>query len=212
LEWNQPETQQADWLLKALLAELKERNAQSQIFLNLDWVALLNPDTITPLADQVNGICLTGLDSWPQNLEPSGHELLRTAFVGSLGRWIFQTSLEVETGWTLLTQSYESEALIKAGSTLALQDINGINWLSLTDPLTKLHSEPPWNLNPALANLGLLDQALEPKTEWGAWFKEWSSQKVRQNLFDFIDISLKEYLSDPQIHLNRLWGHFIDSY
>lgn len=32
LEWSQPEAQQADWLLKAVLAELKERNSQEQIF------------------------------------------------------------------------------------------------------------------------------------------------------------------------------------
>lgn len=212
LEWSKPETQQADWLLKALLAELRDRAPQEHIILNLDWSTLLDPGPAKTLADQVNGISLTGLDSWPEHLEPSAHELLRASFLGSLGRWIFQASLEVEAGWTLLAQSYEPEALIKAGSTLALQDISGINWLSLADPSTKLHPEPPWNLNPALANLGLLDQALEPKTELGSWFKEWSSQKARQNLFDFIDISLKEYLSDPQIHFNRLWGHFIDSF
>ena len=164
------------------------------------------------MAGQVQGLSLTGLDSWPEHLEPSAQELLRAAFLGSLGQWIFQTSIEVEVGWALLRQPYDPETLIKAGSALALHGINGINWLTLADPTTRLHAESPWSLNPGLAKLGLLDQALEPKTELGAWFKEWSAQKAHQNLFDFIDISLKEYLSDPQIHFNRLWGHFIDSF
>jgi len=211
LEWSTPEAQQADWLLKAFLAELKERNNQAQTFLNLDWSALLDPDPIKTLVDQVHGICLTGFDFWPQDLEPPAHEFLHGAFLGLLGQWIFKTSVELEIGWTLLGHAYDPQALMESGSLLARQGVNGLNWLTLADPTAGLHLDPPWNLNPDLANLGLLDQALDPKTEWNAWFKQWSSQKAGQNPFDFIDINVTAYLSDPKTHFNRLWEHFIDS-
>jgi hypothetical protein len=210
LEWSRPEPQQADLVLRSFLAEIKERDPHNRIFLNLDWSTLLDPDLVRSLAHQVDGLSLTGLDQFPENLEPSASEFHKAAYLGSLGQWLFQKPIEIETGWSLLRQPYDPEIFIKNGSALALQGISGLNWLTLADPLTRLHTEPPWNLNPDLAKLGLLDQALEPKPGLNSWFKECSSQKARQNLFDFIDISHIEYLKDPQIHFNRLWEHFID--
>jgi hypothetical protein len=211
LEWSRPEPQQAELVLRSLLAEIKERDPGSRIFLNLNASALMNPAMVGTLRDLVDALRLADPERFPESLMPKAYSELLPAYLGSLGRWLFQKPMEIEMGGSF-QDPMDPETFIKTGSALALQGIEGISWLTLADPTTRLHSEPPWSLIPDLSRLGLLDQALEPKPGMSSWIKEVASQKPRENLFDFIDINLQEYLNDPQIHFNRLWEHFIDTF
>ena len=62
-----------------------------------------------------------------------------------------------------------------------------------------------------LEHVGLLDSRLEPKEHVEAWFRDLLSCQSGEEIDDFIDISLYEYLTNPDMHLPRLWEHFKES-
>jgi len=86
-----------------------------------------------------------------------------------------------------------------------------VNWISLIDPEPRLHKQPPWALKSGLDRVGLLDHGMEPKEHVETWLGELLSCGPGEKIEDFIDISLDEYLTNPDMHLPRLWEHFQES-
>ena len=213
LEWAKPEPHIADIFLKSHVAEIRERDEQSGIYLGLGWSALLEPETALPLARQVDGLRIGGLDQPPRFLKGHGlaHELLTAAYLGCLAQWLFQCPVDMEIGWASWDTKDEIEQLLEAGSEMAARGLDGMTWLSLQDPEQRIEWHPPWNLRPGLATTGLLDRAGEPKEKIEVLFKQVRSTKTMDGPYDFIDLSRDDYLEDPPIHLERLWDHFRES-
>jgi hypothetical protein len=62
LEWPRPELNQADVVLRAFLAEIRERDEIGTISLGLGWPELFDPKTAQALACQVDGVSVSGWD------------------------------------------------------------------------------------------------------------------------------------------------------
>lgn len=214
LEWSRPDPEVADLVLKSYMAEIRERDESGSIYIGLGLSELLAPEMAQTLAQQVDGIRMSGLESPPPGLDrpagPAG-ELLMASYLATVSQWLFRRSIEVEIGWAFLDQAVNHDMILEAGKRLAEQGLAGVTWLSLIDPEPRLYTEPPWGLWAGLEQVGLLNHGLEPK-EWAeALLKEMHTTDTRCEDNDFIDLSPKEYLADPQTHFFRLWEHFRES-
>ena len=213
LEWSRPGPEVADLVLKSYMAEIRERDESGSIYMGLSWSELLDPEMAQALAQQVDGVRISGLESLPQGLSSIAGlagELLLASCLGTLSQWLFGRPIEVEVGWGLSDKG-DPEEISEAGKRLAGQSLAGMTWLSLIDPEPRLHKQPPWVLKPALERIGILDYRAKPKEHVETCFKELCSRELREKMDDFIDISSEEYMADPQTHLPRLCDHFRES-
>lgn len=211
LEWPRPEPQVADLVLNAYCAEIKDRDETSAIFLSVGVYEFLDPEILLFVAAQAHGLCLRGLEmefnrfNKPLNLT---NEIFVSAYLCALAQWLFKSQTDVEIGWPMTGDTGDMEEVIKATLLLANHGALGINWLSLIDPENRLKSTPPWGLVPGLERIGLLDQGLEPKQYLEPWLNMIHRHEQKPMSPDFIDINRQEYISDPEMHFSRLWGHF----
>jgi len=213
LEWARPEPEVAELMLNSYKAEIREKDESGTICLGLDWSELLDPEMARSLAKQVDGLLMSGLGKPPFKLNRSKGlvgELLRAAYLGNLTQWLFGRPTEVEVGWGMTGKMGDPEEIMETFKRLAHQGLAGVNWLSLIDPKPDLCSHPPWILRTNLERTGLLDQRVEPKENVEDWINEVHSIKPDEAINDFIDITVEEYLADPQIHFHRLWDHFLE--
>ncbi len=213
LEWTRPEPEVADLVLKSYTAEIRERDERGTIYLGLGWSELMNPEMVRSLANQVDGLLMSGLDKPPFQLNGSEglvRELLTAAYLANLTQWLFGRPTQVEVGWGMTERMGDPEEIIETFKRLAHQGLSGVNWLNLMDPKPYLCSHPPWTLRANLERTGLLDQRVEPKENVEDWLKEVCSINPDEAIYDFIDISVEEYLSNPRTHFHRLWGHFLE--
>ncbi|MBN1833751.1 MAG: hypothetical protein JW896_16735 [Deltaproteobacteria bacterium] len=214
LEWVRPDLEVADLVLRSYLAEIRDHDEGGGIYLGLGWSELLRPEMAQTLAQQVEGVRMSGFEmelaglGRPKELPA---ELFVTAYLGTLAEWLFQRPIETEIGWGALNEWHNIEEIVEGTRRLAGQGIAGVNWWSLVDPEPGLLSTPPWVLEYGLEHVGLLDNRMEPKDHVETWFRELLSSRPEEKTEDFIDISLDEYLTDPVTHLPRLWEHFKES-
>jgi hypothetical protein len=214
LEWSRPDPGVADLVLKSYISEIRERDESGSICMGLSWSELLNSEMAQALAQQVDGVRMSGLESLPQSLNNTtdlAGELLMAAYVGTLSQWLFGRPIEVEIGWGLSDKVGDPEELSEAGKRLAGKSLAGVIWLSLIDPEPRLYPQPPWGQRPGLEQVGLLNHGLEPKDWVESLLKEIRTTETMHEVNDFIDLSPEEYLADPQTHLSRLWEHFRES-
>ena len=211
LEWSRPDLEQADMVLKAFMAEIRERDETVTIFLGLGWPELLDPEMAQVLAHQVDGVYISGGERQPPGITTRAGlagELELASYLGTMARWLFGRPTAVEIGWGMLDGIGDTEETMESFKRLAGHGLIVANWVSLIDPEPPLHSHPPWVLWRGLERIGLLDQGMEPKEHVETWLKEIGSGKPKDGINDFIDISKQEYLDDPHTHLPRLWDHF----
>jgi hypothetical protein len=205
LDWTIPDPQGAEFMLKSLLGEIKEKGTNEKTRLSLGWSQLTNPAPAKPLTGLVDGVLLGG---FRRPVASDSHDVTLAAYLGVMAGWIFRRNIEVEIGWEVMEKGFNSESLLQKSERLAEQGLEGINWVSLCDPQPAVRAAPPWIMKPGLSQIGLLDSGFEPKP----WVEEWIGQlrrtKPKQGREDFIDLSLEEYLTDPPMHLTRLWTHF----
>lgn len=214
LEWSRPDVQAADLVLRSFMAGVREHDESGVIYLGLGWSELLDPEIGQTLTDKVDGLRISGGEKQPAGMEKISDlaaELLVAAYFGTLGRWLFGRPTQIEIGWGMLDKPAAPEDILEAAKRLAGQGLAGVTWLSLADPDSRLCSQPPWVLRSGLERIGLLDQNLEPKEQVEACLNAIRSGQPGDAINDFIDISAKEYMSDPHTHLSRLWQHFRES-
>ncbi|SPD75926.1 hypothetical protein PITCH_A780056 [uncultured Desulfobacterium sp.] len=215
LEWPRPEPQVADLVLNAYCAEIKDRDETCPIFLSIGVSEFLAPGILSIIAGQADGLCLRGLEGdfnrFYKPLNPA-NEIFVSAYLCALAKFFFGSQAEVEIGWSMTADMGDMEEAIRAAMHLVDQGASGINWLSLIDPENRLKSTPPWGLVPGLERIGILDQGLEPKQNFEPWLKAIQRYEQKPTRTDFIDISRKDYVSDPDMHFSRLWGHFQESF
>lgn len=213
LEWTRPEPEVADLVLKSYTGEIRERDERGTIFLGLGWSELLDPEMARSLAKQADGLLMGGLGKPPFRLNGRAGligELQTAAYLGNLTQWLFGRPTEIEVGWGMTERMGDPEEIMETFKRLAHQGLAGVNWLSLMDPKPDLCSHPPWILRINLERTGLLDQRAEPKENVEDWLNEVHSIEPDEAINDFIDISVEEYLDDPQNHFHRLWDHFLE--
>ena len=214
LEWSRPDLEQADVVLRAFMAEIRERDETGTIFLGLGWPELLDPEMAQVLARQVNGVYISGGERKPPGIAARAGlagELELASYLGTIARWLLDRPTEIEIGWGMLDNAGDHEETMVGFKRLAGQGVAGANWISLIDPEPPLHSHPPWVLRSGLERIGLLDRGLEPKEQVETWLENIESIEPRDDIHDFIDISKDEYLDNPPTHLPRLWDHFQES-
>jgi hypothetical protein len=214
LEWFRPYIEQADLVLKAFMAEVRERDETGTIFLGLGWPELLDPKMAHVLARQVDGVCISGGERKPPGIAARtglAGELELASYLGTMAEWLLERPTEIELGWGMLDTASEHEETMEGFKKLAGQGIAGANWISLIDPEPPLHSHPPWVLRSGLERIGLLDRGTEPKEQVQTWLEHIGSIEPRDDVYDFIDIGVQEYLDEPYTHLPRLWEHFRES-
>ena len=210
LEWPRPEPGEVEWVYQSCLSEIRDRDEEIPIYAGLGWSELLQPEMALSLIHRLDGIRISGLDIKPQSLKLDqglAVELQLAAYLGGLSGWLFDISIEVETGWSRFQEADEDE-ILEAAEKLAEMGISGLGWSSLVDPERSLLNYPPWNLEAGLNQMGLLHPDLEPKEWVEDLIDEMKKTKVFENPYGFIDIDQKEYLEDPQTHFIRLWDHF----
>jgi hypothetical protein len=211
LEWSRPDLEQADLVLKAFIAEIREHDETGSIYLGLGWPELLDPEMAQALALQVDGVYISGGEWKPPSLTVRAGlagELELASYLGTMAGWIFRKPTEIEIGWGMLDNIGNNEETIEGFKRLGGQGVAGANWISLTDPEPALYSHPPWVLRPGLERVGLIDHSLEPKEHVETWLENIGSIEPMDDIYDFIDISKQEYLDNPHTHLPRLWDHF----
>jgi len=215
--WEQvrPSVAQADLVVKSFLAEVRERDEAARVELGLGWQELLAPELMGALAGQVDGLVLAGPEEsrtgdW--SVPGLARELELAAFLGALGRWLWEAEVKVQAGWQGAgEQGLEEVAL--AATRLAAQEaggraLGGLSLVSLADPEPSRAHEPPWSLRTGLASLAALDRELEPKEWLEPLLAALRSREPRKGSDDFIDLAPDEYRADPRLHLKRLWSHF----
>ena len=205
LDWTPPDPSGAEFVLRSLLGEIKEKGGSEKTRLSLGWAQLLNPFPAKALIGLVDGVLLGGFQ---KPLAPESHGIGLSSYLGVMARWVFDRNMEVEIGWEAMKKGFDPETLLQESEHLAEQDLEGVSWVSLCDPDAALKAAPPWSLKPSLSEVGLLDSGLEPKSWVEEWIKHLKSTASRQGVADFIDLSLEEYLGNPSMHLARLWDHF----
>jgi len=92
LEWSRPNPEVADLVLKSYMAEIRERDESGSIYMGLGWSELLDPEMAQALAQQVDGVRISGLESLPQGLSSIAGlagELLLASCLGTLSQWLF---------------------------------------------------------------------------------------------------------------------------
>ena len=163
------------------------------------------------LARQIDGLRISGPETWPPDLPKPrtwSERALLPAYLGSLGKWLFDCPLVIDIGWDCLHMHLDPDDFAEAGLLLARQGLEGAGWFNLVDPDINRRHEPPWALQAGLENCGLLSSELEPKNFAESWIQQARSGMPDEDVSDFIDIAMDDYLDDPSGHFVRLWDHF----
>jgi hypothetical protein len=205
LDWTSPDPNGAEFVLRSLLGEIKDKGGSEKTRLSLGWSQLLNPSPAKPLIGLVDGVLLSGSQ---KPVAPDSHDVTLATYLGVMARWVFHRNPEVEIGWNAADKGFDPETLFQESERLAEHGLEGVNWLSLCDPEPAAKTAPPWNMKPSLSQVGLLDCRLEPKPWVEEWVRQLRGTKPKQGGDDFIDLSVKEYVDNPSMHLTRLWNHF----
>jgi hypothetical protein len=211
-EWARPELQEAEFVLKSFVTEIREKHERGSVYLGIGWQELLHPEIVQELSKEVDGLRIAGFEKAPPGFEgedsPST-ELLRTAYVGALARWLSKKPVQIEIGWGLREKIQDYAGWFETGKKFATQRLEGGIWFNLCDPEPSLYADPPWTIYPDLEGKGLLDQRLNPKDWVEDWINETDAVMPLDKSSDFLDLSPEEYRSDPEMHFQRLWHHFI---
>lgn len=210
LDWSRPGFQAANLILRSYCTEIRERDDHAMIWLSLGPSGLLGAEMIRSLVAQVDGVYLRGVengpDSWRRR-QDLAEEISLAAYFCSMARWLFEKEVSLDIGWAGLADS-GLEAALATAPIMGQQGAAGVTWLNLIDPATSLLSRPPWNQTPGLGERGLLDQGADPKGGVETLIREMGMRPEKGPIADFIDIDPREYLTDPETHLYRLWEHF----
>jgi hypothetical protein len=212
LQWVRPNARTADLLSRSLSAEVRERDENGVIYMAIEWRELLDPEMVRGLARGVDGLKIGGLDRPPAFDRPVGlsGEFLLATFLGLISQWLFGRPTEFELGWQP-PEADDPDELAGLGKDLARMGVAGAVWQNLVDPEPGPSREPPWSLREGYRQGGLLTRALEPKRWVTPWLDGLREAEPKEGAIDFIDLSPEEYLTDPRLHLSRLWRHFRDS-
>lgn len=213
LEWATPNPLAAEFVLKSIVNEVRERDERITIYLGIGWQECFHPEVVNGLAKEVGGFLVSGLEErledlgGPADLEK---EILVAAFLSAFARWFFKKEAEIEVGWRFREKLEKEDAWFEAGRRLGSGGLRELNWLSLCDPLPSAKEEPPWLLHEGLAQVSLLNGALSPKERVVEWLDHLRSvhPKPQEDSVEFIDVSPEEYLAAPKAHLVRLWMRF----
>ncbi len=212
LEWARPTFRAADFVLQSFRSEIKEEDEEVEIDLGVGWQELLNPRMAIDLAGEVDGLQVSGLGKETlerQRVVNPEEEITFAGFLGTVAEWLFNKPVEIEIGWGLRQEPENQETWLEAGRKIAALGFDGLNWLSLCDPMSNLHEEPPWVLYKGLEKASPLSSSFSPK-EGIAWINEIGKVNPlgKAEAREFIDISREEYLADPELQFSRLWGRF----
>lgn len=213
LEWARPETDGAEFVLRSLLAELRDRDESTIAYLGLGCSELLSPEMSARLSGLVDGLWMSGMETGLSGLPPPSHlegEVLLAAYLAAMCLWLYGRPVVVEIGWNLLRGAGDREQVLVNLERLASQGIGGVHWLTLVDPRPGTNRQPPWSLHRGLERAGLLDYRLEPKEGVDTWLAGTRLQGKTEHGFDFIDLSRDDFLLDPRAHLARLRDHFLE--
>jgi hypothetical protein len=213
LEWARPDVLAAEFVLKSIAKEIRERNEGISIQLGIGWQEFHHPQMVRGLTGEVDGYLVSGFEERLQDLEGSASlkkEMLVAAFLGALGRWLFKKEVEIEMGWGFRGKLENGGILLDAGKRMFSEGLGEMEWLSLCDPLPSLQEEPPWALHEGLAQASLLSSTFSPKEGMEEWLREIRSTDAspEERTGAFIDISREEYFAEPAKHLSRLWMRF----
>lgn len=217
-DWVRPELEAADLVCRTFVAEIKARDEKSRISLGVSWRELYRPDLVSALPPEVD---LLKLDGHGFMGKGRGHdsglagELKAAAFIAALSRWLWGKQVEPlvgrRLGETVLDEETLAAARVLAGQVGDDDGISALSWFSLIDPSPKKSVEPPWGLFPGYAQAGLLDQGCQPKEAVEPLFGALNSVGADPDGDDFIDLTRDEFTNDPDLHLPRLWEHFMES-
>ena len=211
LVWSRPGQVEADFIFRALADEIRSRDEGARIILALGFRELLAPDLALSLAGLADEIIINGLDEPLPGLGPNedaAEEILWAAYLGSMARWLLNRPVNLEAGWAFSSRVRTDDELMAAAGRLNQSGLAGLAWPSLADPEPAIEKYPPWSLHQGLNDLGLLDWGGEPKEAAVDFLAATRSEGPDRVFDDFIDLSVEEYLSDPETHLPRLWEHF----
>jgi hypothetical protein len=211
LDWCPPDPQSADFFLRALGTEIRDRSLDGKITIRFRPSSLLSPDLLRHLSTQVDGLESACAEHGVGGVErPPGlaEEFTFAAFLGTLTQWLLERPAAVEVGWGGPGHGQDPERIHLAAVRIARQGLPGIRWISLVDPEPALFEKPPWSLRPALRHSGVLDQGLEPKENAELWVGLVRKTKPRSDPQGFLDIDPPAYFQDPALHFPRLWDHF----
>jgi len=213
LEWVRPDVQSADWVLKAFLEEIRARDEDAMIDLGIGWSELLQPEVVSALSNQIDGLHMSGLEVWPPDLRKPARgqdELWAAAYIGALSQWLFNRPTTVEVGWGSDNRRGDPEWMAEAGQKLGSEGLGGVRWVSLADPEFGLGKVPPWAWRPGLEGIGLLDAGLEPKRWVEPCISRIRAAASEAKPAGFVDVEAEAYTEDPQMHFSRLWDHFLE--
>jgi hypothetical protein len=211
-EWSRPELQEAEFILRSFLGEIREKDEKGSVYLGIGWHELLRPEMVRGLSKKVDGFRIAGFEKAPPGLGGEGGSatgLLQTAYTGALLQWLAKKPVEVEIGWGLREKMQDYDGWLETGKEFATQRLDGGVWFNLCDPEPRLHADPPWAVYPGLEERGLLDQHLNPKDWVEDWIHVAREAEPSDKSMDFLDLSVEEYCSDPEMHYERLWRHFM---
>jgi hypothetical protein len=213
LEWVRPDGQAAEWVLKAVCGEIRDRHEEATIDLGIGWSELLQPHAAAALSKQVDGLHVSGLEVWPPELRKPARgpdALWAAAFTGALTQWLFSRPTVVEVGWGFENSPGDSEWMAEVALMVGRQALGGIRWASLADPDSGSGDAPPWTCRPGLDGMGLLGRDLEPKAWAEPCIHRIRGAASEAKPADFVDVEATEYSEDPQMHFSRLWNHFLE--
>ena len=212
-EQVRPGSEAADFVLRSFVAEVKERDNASRVHLGLGWPELIAPETALSITPLVDGIRMAGDSGMPGLPRPShlSDELRISAFISALAIWLFQKPLEVQCGPGLLGGPGDPDEIVENLGILGRQGAASLSWWTLANPGPAARREIPWVLRAGLDHSGLLHPDLEPVEGAEEWLRAARAAEPGGERMEFIDIGREEYLSDPALHVTRLWDHFLES-
>jgi hypothetical protein len=214
-ETLRPGLQSADFVLRSLVAEVLERGDAAPVHLGLGWPDLISPQTALSVTGLVDGIRMAGGERGLPGLpRPAtlAEELRISAFLSALTLWLFEKPLEVQCGPGLLGGPGDRDDIGEHLLNLGKQGAASLSWWTLVNPGPAARKEIPWVLRAGLDRTGLLDAGLEPVEGAEERLKVAAAASAPdRETPGFIDIGRDEYLSDPPMHIVRLWDHFLES-
>ncbi len=211
LDWHRPDAQAADYYLKALLAEIRQRDDKMAVFVRTDWRGLLAPGFEGHLATQADGLQLGTQRHVPPEFPAVTDTALGmhlAAFAGILAGWLWNCPVHVELGWHVPTSPGGFERSLEHAAALGRSGLAGVVWPTLADPQPALRTAPPWSLDARLSAQGILSTDGVPKDGAADWLKALRAGEPPEDPCGFIDIDREEYLADPAEHFHRLWNYY----
>ena len=198
---------------RAQIAEIRDRDESARIGLNVDADYLESPGYYDPLLDQAAGLRLTGLDQslpgLPAPTDPA-EEIAQAACLGTLAMWLSGKPVEVETGWRSAPNPKDPDRFRHRVGETAAQGLESLIWFNFADPEPSRAALPPWSLRPGLDRAALCDSRFEPRDWAESTVEAARSGQPKSGAVDFIDLDRADFREKPEIHLPRLWNHFME--